>query len=129
MCDLFFGQIGVGVTLKDKGAQELRRPSAEYTERRRDHREPTAVDRRVVEDVNFTFAGELNCAETSAGDRFTNTNSCLQNGCFKDQTERIQENLLDLIRLLRSSELSSFINPTLIRSKPTRQSRRKSRVN
>lgn len=33
MCDLFFGQIGVGVTLKDKGARELRKPSAEYTER------------------------------------------------------------------------------------------------
>lgn len=76
--------------MKDKGAQELRKPSAEYTERRRDHREPAAVDRRVVEDVNFTFAGGLNRADTSAGDCFTNTehtNSCLQksNGRFKDQ--------------------------------------------
>lgn len=90
MCDLCFGKIGVGVTLKDKGARELRKPSAEYTERRRDHREPAAVDRRLVEDVNFTFAAELNCADTSAGDCFTNTehtNSCLQNSCFKDQTK------------------------------------------
>lgn len=84
MSDLFFGKIGVGVTLKDKGARELRKPSAEYTERRRDHREPAAVDRRVVEDVNFTFAAELNCADTSAGDCFTNTEHT--NSCFKDQT-------------------------------------------
>lgn len=127
MCDLFFGKIGVGVTLKDKGARELRKPSAEYTERRRDHREPAAVDRRVVEDVNFTFAAELNCADTSAGDCFTNTEHT--NSCFKDQTKWIQENLLDLIRLLRSSELLYQPNDMLIRSKQTRQSRIKSRVN
>lgn len=127
MCDLFFGKIGVGVTLKDKGAQELRKPSAEYTERRRDHREPTAVDRRVVEDVNFTFAAELNCADTSAGDCFTNTEHT--NSCFKDQTTWIQENLLDPIRLLRSSELLYQPNDMLIRSQQTQQSRIKSRVN